>query len=319
MATGYTGANYNWKEWGTSPEKAYYNYANAKATGNVGVQNGYERPKDAINADGGSESIARPTLPTIDPYTPTATYKAPEYVAPSEYVAPEYTAPTYDEGKVESLTQRKSAAGLRAARQALQQSTGGYYENPNVKRMTLRDALAGYGMAVENVVGGAGTEARSQYNTEFGIAADASKTNFNKEIEEGKLNYNTALDTAKTKYAGETSETEKNYQSMQEAGKLNWQTNYNSKMAEYQAQLQDYMARMYGTGATKYGAYSSGNDTDSNSTTPTGTRVAGGTIPSGSSGKVNSQGQYLDYKGNPISQEDTTVRVRQLDGSGTGY
>jgi hypothetical protein len=226
------------------------------------------------------------STPKIDPYippapyTPSATYKAPEYVAPEEYIAPSYTKPTYDENKVESLTQRKAAPGLRSARQALQSSTGGYYENPNVKRMTLRDALAGYGMAVENVMSGASNEARSQYNNEYNIEADASKTNFNKDVEEGKLNYNNKIYKSQADFAAKTAEAEKNYQAQLEAerlnyqaqleaGKLNYNTNYTQKMAEYQTAVQSYMAKAYGTGATKYGYETSQYDTTTPKKPPT--------------------------------------------------
>ena len=214
------------------------------------------------------------------PYTPSATYKSPEYVAPEEYIAPDYIKPTYDENKVESLAQRKAAPGLRSARQALQSSTGGYYENPNVKRMTLRDALAGYGMAVENVMAGASNEARSQYNNEYNIEADAAKTNFNKDVEKGKLNYNNKIYKSQADFAAKTSEAEKNYQSQLEAerlnyqsqleaGKLNYNTNYTQKMAEYQTAVQSYMAKAYGTGATKYGYETSQYDTTTPKKPPT--------------------------------------------------
>ncbi|MFA5340309.1 MAG: hypothetical protein WC332_00890 [Clostridia bacterium] len=236
------------------------------ARGDYGVEAqsmGYEEWKkstDTFNNGSPYSNITMPSVPTIPEYTPSVTYTAPTYVAPEKYVAPTYNAPTYDEGKVESLAQKKAAPGLRAARMALQQTTGGYYENPNVKRMTLRDALAGYGLGVENVIAGASGEARNQYNTEYGIEADASKTTFNAGVEGGKLNYNTELIKSQQEYAGKTSEAEKNYTAQLEADKTNYQANLTTKMAEYQAQLSDYMAKMYGTGATKYGAVSSSID-----------------------------------------------------------
>ena len=220
------------------------------------------------NSTGGrstSSYSSTPVAPKIAAYTPTATYVAPTYTAPEEYVAPDYTAPTYDESKVDTLTQKKSAAGLRAARQSLQSVTGGYYENPNVKRMTLRDALAGYGSAVQTVMSGADTEARNQYNTEYGIEVDSSKTNYNADVEAGKLNYSSALNTANQKYAAKITEAEKNYQAQLDAEKLNYQTNYNTKMASYNAALSSYMAYTYGTGATKYGAVNNGSNSNQTS------------------------------------------------------
>lgn len=220
---------------------------------------------------GGGTVGSSPKMPSIAPYTPSESYVAPVYKSPDAYVAPTYNAPTYDEGKVDTLTQRKSAAGLRAARSALQQISGGYYENPNVKRMTLRDALAGYGQAVENVMSGAGTEARNEYNMKYGIESDTAKTNFTTGVEGGKLNYNTSLLKSQQDYQGATSEAEKNYQSALDAEKLNYTTGVQTTLAKYNADLAAYMAQTYGTGATKYGSYSSTND---NSDAPSGNRLA---------------------------------------------
>jgi len=247
-----------------------------------------------------SSYSSTPVAPKIAAYTPTATYVAPTYTAPEEYVAPDYTAPTYDESKVDTLTQKKSAAGLRAARQSLQSVTGGYYENPNVKRMTLRDALAGYGSAVQTVMSGAETEARNQYNTEYGIEADSSKTNYNADVEAGKLNYSSALNTANQKYAAKLTEAEKNYQAQLDAEKLNYQTNYNTKMASYNAALSSYMANTYGTGATRYGSETNQYATSTSASSPTYARNSGATIPYNSSGARNNKGQWLDYDGNAI-------------------
>lgn len=271
-------SNYVWQSWGTTPEKAYYNHAGATLNGGVTSLNGYDERSQSTNtggvisANGTNNNATSPEIPSIEKFNPQTTYTAPSYTAPEDYNAPDYAAPTYDEGKVETLTQRKSAPGLRAARQALQQATGGYYDNPNVKRMTLRDALAGYGMSVENIMSGASDEARSQYNTEYGIAADASKTNYNANVEEGKLNYNTKLTKSQLDYAARTAEAEKAYNAKLDAEKTNYGVYTQTLMANYQAQLAAYMAQKYGTGATKYGTASSQNANEA----PTATAPAAG-------------------------------------------
>ncbi|MEW6187857.1 MAG: hypothetical protein AB1585_19180 [Thermodesulfobacteriota bacterium] len=75
--------------------------------------------------------------------------------------------PVYDTQRVEALAQRAAAPGIRNLRNAMQQTQQGYYENPNVKRMTLRDVLAGYGQGLENVMGGALQQGKAMYNQEY--------------------------------------------------------------------------------------------------------------------------------------------------------
>lgn len=70
-----------------------------------------------------------------------------------------------DTALIKSLTQQFAAPGVRRLRQALQTATGGYYENPNVKAMTLRQALEGYGSGLESVMAGAGQTALGTWGT----------------------------------------------------------------------------------------------------------------------------------------------------------
>ena len=263
MATG----TWNWQEWGSTPQKAYLRYASAMNSGDYTTVNGQYLPKATSQVIGGGKSSLsnvvdpEPVL-NLPVYQPTAKYVAPKYIAPGEYVAPKY-----DEDRVAALTQRKSAAGLRAARQALQQTVGGYYENPNVKRMTLRDALAGYGQSVESVLSGADTAAREEYNQEYGIQADQSKTN-----------YNTDIQTSKIKHEGDVNAAQLNYQSALDAERTNYNNQVSALTSQYQAHLADYMAKIYGTNATKYGTATSGQG-DSSGAARIGTTYANYNTP----------------------------------------
>jgi hypothetical protein len=212
-----------------------------------------------------------PTAPEIDPY-----------VAPAPYVAPTYEAPVYDEEKVSGLTQSTAAPAIRGLRSSMQKVMNKSNSNPNVQRMTLREALAGYGQGLQSAVSEASTTARNLYNTQYGIEADTKKANYNANVDAAKTNYQTSVDTAKT----------------------NYQTNANSKMASYNAALQSYMASTYGTGATRYGSDSNQySATASSASTPTRVRMdAAGTIPYNSSGAKNNKGQWLDYDGTVITE-----------------
>jgi hypothetical protein len=55
----------------------------------------------------------------------------------------------------------------------VQQVQGGVYDNPNVKAMTLRQALQGYGAGLESVTGGALGTAAGMYNQEYSPQVDA--------------------------------------------------------------------------------------------------------------------------------------------------
>jgi hypothetical protein len=133
-----------------------------------------------------------------------------------KYVAPTYVAPERDEGRVRSLTQKWAAPGLRNLRQQVGKAMGANYANPNVKRMTLREALAGYGQGIENVMSGAGRSALGEYSQEFAAKEREAIANFGGAEKSAMANY-------QGKLAG--------------------------VMAAYQNQYKDYFAQTYGTGS----------------------------------------------------------------------
>ena len=98
----------------------------------------------------------------------TTTSWTPPGPAPTMGEIPEFEAPEWDEGEISRIRQVRAAPGVRRLRGAVQQAMGGVYESPQIKRMTLRQALAGYGMGLESVMSGAGREARGEYGEEYG-------------------------------------------------------------------------------------------------------------------------------------------------------
>ena len=102
-------------------------------------------------------------------------------VAPIPYTPPgatPYNLPAYDTGKVEGLAQRFAAPGIRNLRSAVQGVQQGSYENPNVKRMTLRDSLAGYGQGLESVMAGALKEGAGIYGQQYGAEVNKAGAEF---------------------------------------------------------------------------------------------------------------------------------------------
>ena len=115
---------------------------------------------------------------------------------------PTYSAPQWDTGAIDALTQKRAAPGLRAMRNQVNRASGVSYDNPNMKRMTLRDALQGYGQGVESALSSANQSAVNEYGTEFGrrstdaynmYQSEANKTNaYNQySADKEKTNYST--------------------------------------------------------------------------------------------------------------------------------
>ena len=149
--------------------------------------------------------------PSMPGWDPLSTYDVPEYQPYIPGAAPTYAAPTWDEGAIESLTQRKAAPGLRNLRQQVQRVTGRRYDNPQVARMTLREALQGYGAGIGSVMGSAGETAMGEYGKKYAIEADVAKTNYGGRMaqwqgetqarsEGARMNYQSELERRRTAF-----------------------------------------------------------------------------------------------------------------------
>jgi len=98
--------------------------------------------------------------------------------APVMGAAPELNLPEYDEDKVSSLTQKRAAPAIRKLRETTQRATSANYDNPNVKKMTVREALAGYGTGLEGVVAGAGRAASIEYGDQYAASVNAEMAKY---------------------------------------------------------------------------------------------------------------------------------------------
>ena len=105
---------------------------------------------------------------------------------------PTFNLPTWDESKIAAKTQRAAGPGLRELRKGMQEAQGRYYENPNVRRMTLRDAMAGYGMGLEKVMGGARQQATSEYAAEYGPQVAKAQAEYGGQVQSTLSQYRNA-------------------------------------------------------------------------------------------------------------------------------
>ena len=120
-------------------------------------------------------------IPKIDPITRTTIAPPPEL--PEFGAAPGFEMPEYKESEVRKLTHRAAAPGVRNLRQAVQTAMSRSYENPNVRRMTLRQALAGYGLGLEGVMAGAAQQARGEYGEKYGREFQGAQIGHEAEME----------------------------------------------------------------------------------------------------------------------------------------
>lgn len=141
-----------------------------------------------------------PTAPAVTPLT-----------------LPKYTMPVYDEQERKKEVQKAAAPGLMNLRHQVQTAMMRKNENPNVTRMTLRDALAGYGTGLGQVMGSAEKAGGAAYGEKYGRASQ---------------------------------EAQMNWQTESAAAQANWTAQNAREMTNYSALLQDYMKSTYSPGST---------------------------------------------------------------------
>lgn len=111
--------------------------------------------------------------------TSTSTWK-PGGPRPSAPTVPEFKAPTYDEGEVSKLRQRVGGAQIRSLRDvtmsALSANTS---DNPNVRKMTVRQALQGYGSGLGSILASAQQAAVNQYQNKYNQQFNAAQMTYN--------------------------------------------------------------------------------------------------------------------------------------------
>uniref|UniRef100_A0A6M3IMQ7 Uncharacterized protein n=1 Tax=viral metagenome TaxID=1070528 RepID=A0A6M3IMQ7_9ZZZZ len=112
--------------------------------------------------------------------------------------------PEWDENRIGELTQQEATPDIRRLRQQVREVQGKYYDNPNVKRMTLRDAMAGYGMGLEDVMAGARRRAQSEYAAEYGPQATKAQAEYQAELSKVMATYQAAWQDYQNKIAKQT-------------------------------------------------------------------------------------------------------------------
>lgn len=105
-----------------------------------------------------------------------------------------FTAPTRDPNRISNLRARASGAGLRDLRRQTQrtiQGTSGM--DATMRRMTLKDALMGYGSGVSKIMSSADRIAQSQYEQEYGDKYKEAMLNYQAGISKANAEYQARL------------------------------------------------------------------------------------------------------------------------------
>lgn len=144
------------------------------------------RKTELFNAGTRSGSSSGPTAST----TRTRTIRKGD--APEAPDLPTFQAPEFNKRAVRAMTQKMAAPGVRTLRETMQQAMGKNYENPNVRKLTLREALQGYGTGLDKVMAGASREARSEHMAELDIKREAEMANFKAQTNAAMQQYQNA-------------------------------------------------------------------------------------------------------------------------------
>jgi hypothetical protein len=121
---------------------------------------------------------------------------APQTVPrPNAPAMPVYQAPEWDEGAIKSLTRKKAAPQYTKLREAVQAATSASrFENPNVQKMTLRSALAGYGEGIGDIAAGAESAAQSEYARQYATEQQESLVNYQANLQRTMQDWQNAMD-----------------------------------------------------------------------------------------------------------------------------
>jgi len=112
--------------------------------------------------------------------------------APDLPTLPKLEMPKVDKRKIRALTQQIAAPNIRKLNESVQTAMNIHTDNPNVRRMTLREALQGYGSGLESTMAGAGGQARQEHQQELNLASAEAQANWRANTEALMSQYNNA-------------------------------------------------------------------------------------------------------------------------------
>jgi len=151
----------------------------------------YDYEKDLTGSEADNRTATQtPTRPASIPLGSPPRGSSVE--RPEKPELPKYKAPKYKKSRVRALTQKHAAPGVRKLREAVQTAMGQQYDNPNVKRMTLREALQGYGTGLGDVMSAAQRSAHGEYMQELNLKTQEAMANYQAQVSREMMEYQMA-------------------------------------------------------------------------------------------------------------------------------
>ena len=147
-------------------------------------------PQPPATSEWPTSTISPTGSPTGSTTTTTTSYAGEVPTVPT--VQP-FEAPEWDERAIARLKQARAAPGLRRLRRAAERASTRYYENPNVKRMTMRAALEGLGGGMAEILAGAGKEAAAEYCAKYSRQYGAAAMSYQAQMQQQQMAYQTLL------------------------------------------------------------------------------------------------------------------------------
>ena len=143
-------------------------------------------PYSQVSRSAGASSGLRSTGLTTDRKS-IASVQTTKTVFPTGTEYPTFKGPTWDEGEIRKRARKAAAPGMSALESKVTQAMARYYENPNVRRMVLRDTLQGYGIGLSNIRAQADRTAQAEYGQEYARLYSEAMNNFTRELNELQL------------------------------------------------------------------------------------------------------------------------------------
>lgn len=130
---------------------------------------------------------------------PYATVSMQQRQLPRGTQWPTFQGPTYNEREIRQRAAKLMAPGLTQLTMKTQQALSRYYENPNVRRMVLRDTLAGYGLGISGIRAKAEQVATQQYMADYSRQYNEAMNAYNLAMQ--KASYSALTVTTQKQFA----------------------------------------------------------------------------------------------------------------------
>lgn len=185
-----------------------------------------------------------PTL-ELPEFTPSdALFEPPEYTPYELTPYEDFEAPEYDPSQIRGRAQDIASPQTRRLQESLTQALSGTIENPNVRRMIERGALSGYSLGLEDITGAARGQALGEYGQEYEELYDVSTREWETEMRDIQAKNRAGEGAAQINYQRDLTSYAQEMQRAQDAQLIQYETQLKEELANYNAALEEYYAKV---------------------------------------------------------------------------